>query len=115
VIAWRGGKPQPLELDQALSQYDPKSLQGVLLPDGTTWLALKVDPVNPDAVARKKADPEYLDLFRAGPDGKAVRKARVLATGVRHTFGVFRDQLWLLERSNGFDRGGKSLTIYKPS
>ena len=62
----------------------------MVLPDGTAWIALKVDPVNPDAVARKKADPEYLDIFRAGPDRKAVRKARVLATGVRHRFGVVK-------------------------
>jgi hypothetical protein len=113
IQVWRAGKPKPLELDQPLSQYDPKSLQGVLQRDGTTWVALKVDPVNPDAVARKKADPEYLDIFRAGPDNKAVRKARVLATGVRHRFGVLDNGVWLLERSSGFDRGGRSLAIYK--
>ena len=72
----------------------------------------QADPVNPDAVARKKADPEYLDVFKAGVDGKAVRKMRILATGTRHRFGVIHDKVWLLERSKGFDRGGKSLTFY---
>src|SRR3569832_313904 len=52
----------------------------VITPDGTTWSALKADPVNPDAVARKKPYPEYVDIFKAGRDGKAVRKVRVLAT-----------------------------------
>ena len=125
VVAWRAGKAQNIELDQALGQYDPKSLQGVLEPDGTTWIALKVDPVNPDAVARKKADPEYVDIFKAGSDGKGVRKVRVLATGASFVLGVLsrssapapgaraEDRIWLLERSPGFDRGGKSLTIYK--
>jgi hypothetical protein len=113
VLAWRNGKPKPLELDQPLSSYDPKSLQGVLEADGTTWIALKVDPTNPDAVARKKADPEYFDIFRAGPDNKAVRKLRVLSTGARRRFGVVKDELWVFERSSGFDRGGKSLAIYK--
>src|SRR5450432_658796 len=112
VVAWRAGKSTPIELDQALTQYDPKSLQGEIEPDGTVWIALKVDPVNPDAVARKKADSEYLDIFKAGADGKAVRKMRVLATGARHRFGVIHDKVWLLERSNGFDRGGKALTFY---
>jgi hypothetical protein len=119
IVAWRAGKPQNIELDQALGQYDPKSLQGVFEPDGTTWIALKVDPVNPDAVARKKADPEYVDIFKAGSDGKAVRKARVLAKGTRLRLGVVTksaakgtDKIWLLERSPGFDRGGKALTIY---
>lgn len=125
IVAWRAGKAQPIELDQALGQYDPKSLQGVLEPDGTTWIALKVDPVNPDAVARKKADPEYVDIFKAGSDGKAVRKVRVLAIGTTLKLGVLTksskvvrgsrvdDLIWLLERSPGFDRGGKSLAIYK--
>ncbi len=113
VQLWRAGKPHPLELDQALQQYDPKSLQGIVAADGTAWFALKVDPVNPEAVARKKADPEYLDIFHAGSDGKAVRKARVLATGLRHRFGLVGDRFWLLERSNSFDRGGRNLTVYQ--
>jgi hypothetical protein len=112
VVVWRAGKPLTLELDQLMAQYDPKSLQGDLQPDAT-WFALEVDPVNPDAVARKKADPRYLDIFKAGLDGKAFRKMRVLeATGVHYRFGVVRDKVWLLERSPGFDRGGKALTFY---
>ena len=114
VQIWRAGRPKPLELDQPIVQYDPKSLQGELQADGTAWIALKVDPVNPDAVARKKADPEYIDVFRVGADNKAVRVARVLSTGMRRQLGAMRDRFWLLERSNGFDRGGKSLTVYKP-
>ena len=77
------------------------------------WLALKVDPVNAEAVARKKADLEYLDVFRAGPDGKAIRKARILATGIRHRFGVAGDRFWLIERNQSMERGGKSLTVYQ--
>ena len=50
----------------------------MVLPDGTAWLVLKMDPVNAEAVARKKADPEYLDVFRVDGTGKAVRKGRVL-------------------------------------
>ena len=114
VQAWLHGKPHAIALDQPMSNYDPKSLQGAVLPDGSAWIALKVDPVNPDAVARKKADPEYLDLFFAGPDGKATRRVRVAALGLRHRFGVAGDKLWLLERNHGFERGGRSLTIYKP-
>ncbi|CAN5717037.1 hypothetical protein BH11MYX1_BH11MYX1_23010 [soil metagenome] len=112
LVAWRSGKATPIELDQPLGQYDAKSLQASVQADGSTWIALKVDPVNPDAVARQKADPEYFDLFKAGPDGRAVRKMRVLASGIRFRFGVMRDQIWLLARSNGFDRGGTTLRIY---
>lgn len=113
VQLWRAGRPRPVELDQPVASYDPKSLQGAVAPDGSAWIALKVDPVNPDAVARRKADPEYLDVFRAPPGGKAVRKARVLARGVRHRFGAAGDRFWLLERNAGFDRGGKRLVLYQ--
>ena len=41
-------------------------------------------------------------------DGKtATRKARVLAHDVRMRFGSVGDKFWLVERNNGFERGGK--------
>jgi len=113
IELWRRGALTAVTLDQALSQYDPKSLQGVIEADGSAWLALKVDPVNVEAVARKKADPEYLDIFRVDANGHATRKARILAKGVRHRFGVIDGRFWLLERSSGFDRGGRVLTVYQ--
>jgi hypothetical protein len=113
VQIWHGGKPRAIELDQPITNYDFKTLQGVIAADGSAWFALKVDKTNPDAVARKKADPEYLDIFHVGTDTKAVRKMRILATDMRHRFGLIGDKLWLVERNNGFERGGKSLTIYQ--
>ncbi len=112
IQVWRAGRPRAIELDRQLNTYDLKSIQGVVHPDGSAWIVLKTDPVNPDAVARQKADPEYLDIFRVDQGTKAVRKARVLATGVRHRFGVVGDKFWLLERNNGFERGGRSLALY---
>ena len=115
VEVWSAGKPHAITLDQPITNYDPTSLEGVVTgADGSGWLALEIDPVNVDAVARKKADPEYLDIFRVGADGKAVRKSRVLSTKIRHHFGVVGDQFWLLERLAGFDRGARSLTFYQP-
>jgi hypothetical protein len=111
---WRAGKPRAIELDQPLSNYDTRSMQAVMVPDGSAWMILKMDPVNADAVARKKADPEYLDVFRISADGKGVRKARVYASGVRHRFGIVGDKFWLVERNNGFERGGRSLALYAP-
>jgi len=111
LTLWKGGVAAPVTLDQPFTNYDPASLQYQITPDGA-WIALKVDPVNPDAVARKKADPEYVDIFKAGSDGKATRKVRVLATGTTMKLGLTRSGIWLLERSPGFDRGGKSLTLY---
>lgn len=124
IQLWHAGKPIAVTLDQPITNYDPKSLQGFVGADGSAWFVLKTDPVNPDAVARKKADPEYVDVFRAGADGKAVRRARVLETGLRVRFGVpgtdasghapatGTERFWLLERSSGFERGGRVLTLY---
>lgn len=111
---WRDGKPKTLELDQPLASYDPASLQTVIQPDGALWLALKIDPVNEAAVARQKADLEYVDIFRAAPAGKAVRKARVLAKATRLRFGVFAgDRFWLIERNQTMERGGKSVAVFQ--
>ena len=109
---WRAGKGKKIELDQPLTNYDTKSMQGIVTADGSAWVIFKMDPVNADAVARKKADPEYLDVFRISADGKGVRKARVFAGGTRHRFGIVGDKFWLIERNNGFERGGRSLALY---
>ena len=114
VSLWHAGKPRTLELDQSVGLYDPQSIEGVIAADGSAWFVVKIDPVNAEAVARKKADTEYLDVFHVGTDTKATRKARVLATKARHHFGVIgTDKFWLLERNTGFERGGKSLTVYQ--
>jgi hypothetical protein len=113
VQIWHNGKPRAIELDQPITNYDFKTLQGVIGADGSAWIAMKVDKTNPDAVARKKADLEYFDIFRVGTDTKAVRKARIFAPDIRHRFGVVGDRFWLIERNNGFERGGKSLTLYQ--
>lgn len=112
VQLWRAGKPTAVELDQPLASYDPKSLQGAI-DDRGAWLALQIDPVNAAAVARKKADPEYFDVFRVA-DGKATRKVRILATGARLRFGRHGDHaLWVLERSKAFERGGVAVVVYR--
>ncbi len=115
VQIWNRGMPRSIELDQPIAMYDVSTLQGVVHADGTAWVALKIDPVNPDAVARKKADPEYLDIFKVGADGKGVRKARLPAKNLRFKFGTFDQYFWILERSTGFDRGGRAVTIYQPA
>jgi hypothetical protein len=113
---WKSGGSKPITFDEPLTNYDPKSMQAIVTADGGAWIIMKVDPVNAAAVERKKADPEYLDVFRVGLDGKALRRARVLAKGIRHRFGLVADKaddkFWLLERNSGFDRGGRSLVVY---
>lgn len=112
VQVWHRGVPRSVDLDQPLSNYDVSSLQGVVSADGSAWISLKIDPVNAAAVERKKADPEYLDVFKINAAGKGVRKTRIPAKNLRFRFGTFDQYFWLLERSTGFDRGGRNITIY---
>ena len=111
--SWHAGKPRALGIDQPLSNYERTSLQGVVGADGSAWIVLKIDPVNPDAVARQKADPEYLDVFARPPTAKPFARPASSRPIVRHRFGVIGDRFWLIERNNGFERGGRSVAIYQ--
>jgi hypothetical protein len=113
IQVWRDGRPKQIELDQPLTNYDPKSLQGILSAVSGGRIALAVDPVNPDAVARKKADPAYFDIFDLdAAETKATLRSRVLAPKSGFRFGTLGKRYWLLERSPSSERGGKSLAVY---
>ncbi len=108
---WRDGAPTAITLDPPLANYDPATARLAMRGD-RVWLSLVVDPVNPTAVARQKADPEYLDLFEV--DGnRAVRRARIFAAKKKLTWGWSGDTLWVLEKNLGFARGGKALRFYR--
>lgn len=111
VEVWRDGVPRAVTLDQPLIHYVAASLQHGVRGD-RLWFSLQVDPVNPPAVARKKADPEYLDLFEVDGD-RAVRRARILAPKQRLRWGWVGDVLWVMEKNAGFDRGSKLITLYR--
>jgi hypothetical protein len=108
---WRDGAPTSIALDPPLATYDPATARVVMRGD-RAWISLVVDPVNPAAVARKKADAEYLDLFEV--DGnRAVRRARILTAKKKLVWGWAGDALWVLEKNVGFGRGGKALRFYR--
>lgn len=110
-------KRQPIELAQPFGHYDPKSLVYQPTDDGLFVFSLTIDPVNKEAVARKRADPEYLDLYvyRSG-DTKARRLARYLMDDKKKRTISWRatEEYWILvPRLIGFSRGGKELQIYR--
>jgi len=110
IEVWRDGVAKELTLDQPLDTYVAASLAYATKGD-TLWVSLMVDPVNAPAVARKKADPEYLDLFEVTGD-RAVRRARIYAPKKKLRWGWAGDRLWVMEKNVGFDRGSKLLTLY---
>lgn len=116
ALQWHrdGDAARIIEIRQAFHHYDPKSLQYQLASDGGMYFSLTIDPVNSDAVARKKADPKWLDLYRVPADGaKAKRVGRILV-GKRKVDWVASEEHWaVLYKHVGFSRGGTKLQIYK--
>lgn len=109
---WQDGVKSVITLDQPMVAYgDPRKSLDYAPGAKGAWLALQVDPVNVEAVKRKKADVEWWDLYEVAGD-KATRRGRLFAGGQRLHFGWAGDHLWVLDRNVGFDRGGKSLAFY---
>lgn len=94
--------------------YEPKSLVQAESWDGKTlYFSMTVDPVNPDAVRRKKADPERMDLYRLDPGPKATPLGQV-RTGKRRFGWVGGGRFFgYLVKLKGFGRGGKEIRLYR--
>ena len=83
VAVWHDGKPQALELDQPLTQYDPnrcRAWSSRTAPRGSRSRSIRSTPMRSRA---RRPTPSTSMSSTSGTDGKALRKARVLATGVR--------------------------------
>lgn len=93
--------------------YEPKSLVQRESIDGKELIfSMTIDPVNPDAVARKKADKERADLYRVGPGGKALPLGKVFTDKRRFTWVTGKGHFAYLRKLKGFGRGGKSLELH---
>jgi hypothetical protein len=109
---WKRGEVESLVLDQPLQRYDGASISLAVDSAGATWLGLRVDPVNREAVKRGRADVETLDIFRLRGD-RATLRASLPVTKRRVRWGALGDVVWVVERNIGFDRGGTALTLYR--
>lgn len=97
------------------SLYEARSLKQRESWDGQTLhFSMTIDPVNPDAVARKKADKERMDLYRLDGD-KPVALGQVLTGKRRFTWIVGRGKFAYLRKLKGFGRGGKTLELHASS
>jgi hypothetical protein len=102
-----------VSLQRQLSMYDVASLAWQTLDDKTAAFSLTVDPVNPDAVARKKADPDELDLYLIGRSTHEPHRVLQLpGEGRRSSWSIVGNRMALLRKGKGFDRGGVALEIY---
>ncbi len=108
------GKTRDIGLAQPFHHYDPKSMHYQRGAAGEMYFTLTIDPVNPDAVARKKADPKWLDLYRLEPGGTKAKRVGRLLLGKRDVAWVASPGYWaVVPKHIGFSRGGKLLRLYK--
>jgi len=110
------GKKVPLPLAVPFRLYDRETLQdqeGELSDPARYYFSMAIDPVNPDAVARRKADHAFLDLYSvdsAGGAGCALRARVPLSRPV--SWKIEDHRLAVLKRFKSFTRGGDELELY---
>jgi hypothetical protein len=108
------GKKQPAALAVPFRLYDPKSLRVEEGPaPGTLTFGIAVDPVNPDAVKRKKADLPMLDVYTADVGQGAIKLRGRVFMPRPVAWKTAADKLVVLKRFKSFSRGGDELQIFE--
>ena len=107
------GKKQPVELAVPFGLYDAKSLGDQEGPEpGAFYFAIAVDPLNPDAIKRQKADLPMLDLYGARGAGAPELRGRIF-TPRNVTWRAGYGKAVVLKRFKSFTRGGDELEVFK--
>lgn len=108
------GAIKPLSIKAPFYHYDPKSLVVQETQTGSIFFSLTVDPVHPDAAAKRRAVKPWVDLYEYAPGTKhPKRRARFLGSGKRkHSWRANGSSWILVPRHIGFERGGTKLLIY---
>jgi hypothetical protein len=118
------GRRLPLALPGGarVQNYDRKSLREQEDPARRAlYFSLGLDPLNPDALGRQKADKPYLDLYRvqlaqsgvsgdARPDTARLLRATLDERPV--TWVLHGGYVVLLRKHKSFTRGGNELEVY---
>lgn len=107
------GEKLPVPLAVPFRLYDPTSVKDQEGPEKQTlYISVAVDPVNPDAVARKKTDLAVLDLYAVdlGTHKSRHRGRILLPRPVMWKAG--HGKLVVLKRFKSFSRGGDELDLY---
>jgi hypothetical protein len=114
VVRFADDARADVALAEPMHHYDPASLRYQRTPDGGFYFSLTIDPVNPDAVARQKAEPKWLDLYRLGAGAtQAERVARLLVGDRPVAWVASAGHVAVLYKHKGFSRGGKRLLLYR--
>jgi hypothetical protein len=104
---------EKLETARPWQLYEPKSLQQMERFDGSDLLlSLNVDPLNPAALARKKADPERAHFYRITPPKGMTLLGSVLVSKRNYAWSSAGSWIAYLRKLRGFARGGRVLELY---
>jgi hypothetical protein len=113
------GRRTPLNLGAPVQNYDRKSLLEQEDSAGrTVYLSLALDPLNPDALGRQKADKPFLDLYRiqVPADGKTPETTRLLRVTIDErpvTWVVGGRYVAFLRKHKAFSRGGNEIEAHE--
>jgi hypothetical protein len=109
------GKRTPLATAVPFRLYDPAVIQQQEgEPGGRApfYFSLAIDPANAAAIARKKADVPYLDLYAVDvAAGTCALRARILLSRPV-VWRIARGRLAVLKKVRGTSRGGDELDVY---
>ena len=108
------GNFKALKLAEPFRHYDPKSLVTQVSSTGNLFFTLTIDPVHPDAAAKRRAVKPWMDLYEYSPaTNKVIRRARLLPPKVRkYSWRATKSHWAIIPRHIGFDRGGTKLLLY---
>jgi len=98
----------PVELP--LSTYEVESLRQQARGDEITF-SLRVDPLNPEAIARQKRDPEAFEVFRWS-GGTVTRVLRLVGDGREVVWHAAGGRIAVLRKHRAFGRGGPEVAVY---
>ncbi len=109
------GEFTPIEVAVPFHHYDSTSLVVQAARSGSIFFTMTIDPVHPDAAARRRAVKPWIDLYEYDlTTKKATRRARLLAKkGRKHSWRANGTHWAVMPRHIGFDRGGSEMQIYK--
>ena len=118
------GRRVELALAGTFSHYDPRTLTEQEDPGGRTlYFSFETDPLHPEALARRKAEPAFIDVYRARmrapPDAKAApavetrRLVRAALGDRRAAWAASEAYVILLRKHKSFSRGGNELEVYE--
>lgn len=113
LLVDRDDVTSPITPPRPLGKYDPPTLRYQPTGDHELTFALTIDPVNPEAVAAKKADKDWIDFYRLDTKTRALAEvARIDGNKRTSKWRISGSRIALLRGHKGFARGGVEMDLF---